>query len=428
MLTLWKKEIKAVLFWLILAIGLSFIIDNFLFMALLICLGFLIRQIRFINNLERWLSIGTRGKPPQSYGIWEDVYYHFARLKKADKNRKKELVKRIEQFRKSTEALPDAAVVLNSRDEIEWANVAAREVLGLKKSDKGQRIPNLIRFPEFNQFIQARDYSQRITIASPINSHIVLDIRIVAYGKGLRLLLAHDVTQLKTMERMRKDFVANVSHELRTPLTVLKGYLETLTDFDTGLSPLHTTSFQQMLEQTERMQHLVDDLLLLTRLETQQKKSECVDISDVLKQICQEGEYLASVKQRIELNLEAAVKINGNKQELRSAFTNLVANALKYSPEGSLVKVRWYQDGDKLCLSVTDKGEGIAPNDLSRVTERFYRIEVKRSHKLSGTGLGLAIVKHVLMRHEAQLHIESELGKGSCFRCEFPSKCLYVEK
>jgi two-component system phosphate regulon sensor histidine kinase PhoR len=406
----------------VLAAGLHFFLGHFFIMAFLVCSGLLVRQIRFITRLERWLGAGAKGRIPKACGIWEDIYYHFLRIRKVEKRRKKELARRIEQFRKSTEALPDAAVVLNSQDEIEWANTAAREVLGLKKSDKGQRIPNLIRFPEFTQFLKANDYSQHITILSPINSSMVLDIKIVTYGRGLRLLIAHDVTQLKKMERMRKDFVANVSHELRTPLTVLKGYLETLTDFDAGLSPLHTTSFEQMLQQTERMQHLVDDLLLLTRLETQQKKSDCVDIPQLLKQICQEGEYLASVKQRIELSLETDAKITGNEQELRSAFTNLVVNALKYSAEETLVKVRWHQQTDKVCMSVEDKGEGIALSDIPRVTERFYRVDVKRSRKLSGTGLGLAIVKHVLVRHDAQLQIVSELGKGSCFRCEFPQK------
>lgn len=419
---LWKKEIKSVLFWLAVATGLHFAIGHFFLMVFLICAGLLIRQIRFINHLERWLRTGARAEQPKACGIWEDVYYHFLRLKKLEKRRRKELGKRIEQFRKSTEALPDAAVVLNAQDQIEWANAAAREVLGLKKSDKGQRIPNLVRFPEFNQFLKSNNYQQRLTISSPINSNIVLEIKVVSYGKGLRLLVAHDVTQLKKMERMRKDFVANVSHELRTPLTVLKGYLETLTDFDNGLSPLHTTSFQQMLQQTDRMQHLVDDLLLLTRLETQQKKSDCVDVPQLIKQICQEGDYLASVEQRIELSLETTAKIKGNEQELRSAFTNLVINALKYSAEDTLVKVRWYQQGDKLCMSVEDKGEGIAAADIPRVTERFYRVDVKRSRKLSGTGLGLAIVKHVLMRHDAQLQIVSELGKGSCFSCEFSQK------
>jgi two-component system phosphate regulon sensor histidine kinase PhoR len=419
---LWFNELKSFLFWLIIAIGLSFFVGHFLILAFLLVVGMLIRQIRFISQLERWLKNGAKKKPPKAYGIWEDIYSHLLRLKKNDRQHKKELVKRIEQFRKSTGALPDAAVVLNAQDEIEWENAAAREILGLKKTDKGQRIPNLIRFPEFNQFLKSNDYSQCLTIVSPINHNIVLEIKVVAYGKGLRLLLAHDVTQLKKMERMRKDFVANVSHELRTPLTVLKGYLETLTDFDNGLSPLHTTSFQQMLEQTDRMQHLVDDLLLLTRLETKQKKLDCVDVPQLLRQICQEGEYLASVKQRIELSLETQAKVNGNEQELRSAFTNLVVNALKYSPEDTLVKVRWYRNTDKLIMSVEDKGEGISEADIPRVTERFYRVDVKRSRKLSGTGLGLAIVKHVLMRHDAQLRIVSELGKGSCFSCEFSQK------
>lgn len=419
---LWKKEIEAVVYWLLLASFLSLAVGHFSTMVFLICLGELIRQIRFINQLEKWLRQGAKGKSPKSCGVWEDIYYHFLRLKKNNRQQKKELAKRLEQFRKSTGALPDAAVVLNAQDEIEWENAAARDMLGLKKSDKGQRIPNLIRFPEFNQFLKAKDYSQYLTIVSPINSNIILEIKVVSYGKGLRLLLAHDVTQLKKMERMRKDFVANVSHELRTPLTVLKGYLETLTDFDNGLSPLHTTSFQQMLEQTDRMQHLVDDLLLLTRLETKQKKSDCVDVPKLLRQICQEGEYLASVKQRIELSLETQAKVTGDEEELRSAFTNLVVNALKYSPEESLVKVRWHQNAGKAWMSVTDKGEGISLVDIPRVTERFYRVDVKRSRKLSGTGLGLAIVKHVLMRHDAQLQIVSELGKGSCFSCEFPPK------
>ncbi len=424
MLAAWRYELGYGLLWGLIASLLAVFIGHFLIMVLLIVTGLLIRQIRFATYLEYWLRSGATGKPPNASGVWEDIYYHLLRLKKRDKRRKKELAKRIEQFRKSTEALPDAAVVLGLEDEIEWSNSAARLVLGLKKSDKGQRIPNLIRFPEFNQFLKSKDYTGQLTIASPVNPAIVLEIKIVTYARGLRLLLAHDVTQLKKMERMRKDFVANVSHELRTPLTVLKGYLETLTDFDNGLSPLYTNSFEQMRQQTDRMQHLVDDLLLLTRLETQQRKSDCVNVAQLLQQICQEGDYLAAVNQRVELCLETDKKIHGNEQELRSAFTNLVVNALKYSAEETLVKVRWYLQEDKICLSVEDKGEGIAAHDIPRITERFYRVDVKRSRKLSGTGLGLAIVKHVLMRHDGQLLIDSELGKGSCFCCQFPAQRL----
>jgi len=290
----------------------------------------------------------------------------------------------------------------------------------LQQSDKGQRIPNLIRFPEFIRYLKSGDYKEAVILPSPVDNRITLEVRIVPYGAGLRLLLAQDVTQLKKMERMRKDFVANVSHELRTPLTVLKGYLETLQDLDDGHSPLLTGSFQQMQGQTDRMQHLVDDLLMLTRLETQQKKSHCVDVPVLLSQICKEGDTLENASRRIELTLETPAHIVGEEQELRSAFTNLLGNALKYSPEDSVVKVRWYQDKESIVLTIEDQGEGLAKTDIPRVTERFYRVETKRVKKVNGTGLGLAIVKHVLMRHDAHLSIVSELGKGSCFSCYFP--------
>jgi len=380
----------------------------------------LIWQLFQIGRFEKWIRTGGKKTYPQTSGIWEEIYYHVYRIKKNDKKRKKKLSKMIDQFRKSTEALPDAAVVLGRSDEIEWTNKAARNVLGLQQSDKGQRIPNLIRFPEFISYLKSGNYHEAVIVPSPVDNRITLAVRVVAYGAGLRLLLAQDVTQLKKMERMRKDFVANVSHELRTPLTVLKGYLETLQDMDDGQSPLLSQSFQQMQDQTERMQHLVDDLLLLTRLETQQKKPQCVDIPGMLGQICQESDALKSAARRIDLSLETDANINGDEQELRSAFTNLLGNALKYSPENSVVKVRWYRSNDEIVLSVEDQGEGIAAKDIPRVTERFYRVDVKRSRKVSGTGLGLAIVKHVLMRHDAKLHITSELGRGSCFSCHFP--------
>jgi len=419
----WQKEIISGLL-LFLAVSIAGGMTGlFMPLALLLMSGFLIRQLFQINRFERWIRAGGGAKYPKTSGIWEEIYYHVYRIKKNEKKRKKKLGKMVDQFRQSTEALPDAAVVLGPHDEIEWSNKAAREVFGLQQSDRGQRIPNLIRFPEFIRYLKSGDYNESVILPSPVNHRITLAVRIITYGAGLRLLLAQDVTQLKKMERMRKDFVANVSHELRTPLTVLKGYLETLQDMDDGESPLLTTSFQQMKGQTERMQHLVDDLLLLTRLETQQKKTECVNIPALLIQICKEAERLHShIPNRIELTLETDVRITGEEQELRSAFTNLLGNALKYSPEDSIVKVRWYRTADDIVLDVEDHGEGIAAADIPRVTERFYRSEVKRAKKVGGTGLGLAIVKHVLMRHDAKLDIVSELGKGSCFSCHFPLK------
>ncbi len=419
----WQKEIITGLLLFVAVSIAGGMTGLFMPLALALTLGMLMRQLFQINRFEKWIRTGGGAKYPKTSGIWEEIYYHVYRIKKNEKKRKKKLGKMVDQFRQSTEALPDAAVVLGSNDEIEWANKAAREVFGLQQSDKGQRIPNLIRFPEFIRYLKSGNYTEPVILPSPVNNRITLAVRIIAYGAGLRLLLAQDVTQLKKMERMRKDFVANVSHELRTPLTVLKGYLETLQDMDDGESPLLTTSFQQMHGQTERMQHLVDDLLLLTRLETQQKKTECVNVPALLSQICKEAQTLHdSIPARIELSLETDVHIVGEEQELRSAFTNLLGNALKYSPDDSVVKVRWHRSNDSIVLDVEDQGEGIATADIPRVTERFYRSEVKRIKKVGGTGLGLAIVKHVLMRHDAKLNIASELGKGSRFSCHFPVK------
>jgi two-component system phosphate regulon sensor histidine kinase PhoR len=422
-MAIWQREIITflLLFLVVCFIGLF----TKLFLPLLLALTFfsLCRHLYQIHRFEKWLRTGGQGDYPKTTGVWEEIYYHVYRIRKNNKRRKKKLSKMVDQFRQSTEALPDAAVVLNATDEIEWANKAARDVLGLKQSDKGQRIPNLIRFPEFIQYLKSKQYNDPVVLPSPINNQITLAVRIINYGAGLRLLLAQDVTQLKQMERMRKDFVANVSHELRTPLTVIKGYLETLQDLDSGSSSLLTASLKNMLEQADRMQYLVDDLLLLAHLETKSKKHEIINIPALVTQICQENEAILG-EERIQLTLDSDAKLIGEENELRSAFTNLLGNALKYSPENTPVKIHWYQTPDALLLDVIDQGEGISAADISRVTERFYRVETKRDKKVNGTGLGLAIVKHVLMRHDAQLIIRSELGKGSCFQCVFPIKRL----
>ena len=416
----WQKEITTTLLLLLAVAIFGGITGHYLGLLFLLMLAIIITQVAQINRFEKWIRTGGRGKYPKAKGIWEEIYYHVYRIRKNQKIRKKKLSRMIDQFRRSTEALPDAAVVLGVNDEIDWANKAAREVFGLKTSDKGQRIPNLIRFPDFIRYLKAGNYKESVVVPSPKNNRMILEIRIIPYGAGLRLLLAQDITQLKKMERMRKDFVANVSHELRTPLTVLKGYLETLQDMDDGHSSLLSSSFRQMLGQTERMQHLVDDLLLLTRLETQQKKTECVDIPALLNQVCTEGVSIGNASGRIQLTLDTNANIVGEEQELRSAFTNLVGNALKYSPEHFPIQVHWYKSKEYVILAISDQGEGISRTDIPRITERFYRVETKRSKKINGTGLGLAIVKHVLMRHDAKLIINSELGKGSCFSCHFP--------
>ena len=421
----WKTELSITLLLLVIVFIVGTITGLLIPLILLLLASLLIWQIIQISRFERWISSGGHGKYPKAKGIWENIYYHVYQLKKREKKRKKKLGKIIDQFRKSTDALPDAAVVLGKDDEIEWSNTAAKISLGLQPTDRGQRIPNLIRFPVFVRYLRSHAADETIVMPSPTNSNTTLMVKIVSYGAGLRLLIAQDVTQLRKMEQMRKDFVANVSHELRTPLTVLKGYLETLQELDEPLHPLLTHSYQQMLEQTDRMQYLVDDLLLLSNLETQPMKTQCVDIPELLSKICKEAENIHNSEGRVELTLESDANLIGDENELRSAFSNLLGNALKYSPDDTPVKMRWYQDKQHLVLDVVDQGEGIAEADIPRITERFYRIDVKRTHKVPGTGLGLAIVKHVLIRHDARLKISSELNKGSTFSCCFPigQKC-----
>ena len=417
----WHRELKITLSLLLLVIVAGSLTGWLASLLYAMLFGLIVWQLIQFNHFRTWLNQGARGKyPPVAKGIWEDVYYHVYLLKKREKRRKKKLGKIIDQFRKSTDALPDAAVVLGQHDEIEWANSTAKTLLSLQTTDRGQRLPNLIRYPVFVRYLKEGNYNTSITIPSPANPQISLSVRVIEYGAGLRLLLAQDVTQLKKVEQMRKDFVANVSHELRTPLTVLKGYLETLQDSGEGASPLLSHSFKQMQEQTERMQYLVDDLLLLSNLETQPRKSKCVDIPALLSKICLENATVNVGTERINLNLDSNAHINGDEQELHSAFSNLLSNALKYSPPGSPVTMSWSEESTGLILAVTDQGEGIPDNEISRITERFYRIDAKRPEKIPGTGLGLAIVKHVLIRHDAKLRIVSQLNKGSTFKCQFP--------
>ncbi len=415
----WRKEIFKQCLLIIFAVILSAFIGHFSQMLIVILLVVLIQQAVLITQLESWLSRGAGGEIPRGLGIWEDIYYHFYRIRAAKKKRKKQLSKMIKQFRQSTDVLPDAAIVLGRDNEIQWSNKLAKKLLGLKKSDKNQRIHNLIRQPEFNDYLIGNQDDISIIIHSPIDAQLILQLRLVRYGLGKRLLIAQDVTQQKKMEVMRKNFVANVSHELRTPLTVLKGYLETLgnMDHDCG-SKLLIYSLVQMLNQTERMQYLVDDLLLLARLETQQQKTDYVDVSQLIKTICTEN-HQPDFSSRINLQLKTNVFFKGDKEELRSAFSNLIANALKYSPTDSKIEVIWSKQENELYFDVIDKGEGIASNHIPRITERFYRVDINRSRKLEGTGLGLAIVKHVLIRHQAKLEINSQVGIGSHFRCIF---------
>lgn len=401
--------------------GWIFGVTSWLILAFLV--AYLARHLIQIGRMLNWLREGGSSEPPNSMGIWEEIYYQAHQIKRKDKSRKKRFAKILNRFRKATSALPDATVILGPDDDIDWFNKAAIRMLNLKKGDQGQHIVNLVRHPDFVAYLRSKEYEGSVRIASPHDPAVALEVRIVPYGGGLRLLLAQDVSRLERVEQMRRDFVANVSHELRTPLTVLKGDLETLTNAKPEIPDRYIGCLQRIDKQSTRMQHLVDDLLLLTRLEygfTKVKHTR-ISIAEMLRSICQEADALRSDRSPTEIDIESRADILGNEEELRSAFSNLIVNAIRHTPADASVKVHWRDDGQGVRLDVEDTGDGIAPQHLSRLTERFYRIDDIDSGDKGGTGLGLAIVKHVLTRHGAELEICSQLGKGSLFSCYFPT-------
>lgn len=420
----WQFEIYRFVLYLFISCWAGWLIED-LRTALFAGLGaYLIRHLVNLYRLECWLRQGAGVSPPASTGIWREIHYDLSRLKRRDKRRKKRLGKILNRFRKATAALPDGTVVLGPHEEIDWFNNAAARLLGLDNSDIGQHIGNLVRHPKFTSYLALRDYETGISIPAPRSPDTIIGIRIVRYGGGLRLLLAQDITRVKQMETMRRDFVANVSHELRTPLTVLTGYLENFQEHPDMPEDRLAQAIDNMVDQATRMRVLIDDLMFLTRLETKMPEvvNQYVDMPVVLSGLCSEYSTVAQEQARIRLELDSTAAVLGNESELRSAVSNLISNALKYSPAHCPVTVRWIDEGASARLDVIDTGEGIAEEYIPRLTERFYRVDVNRSRQQGGTGLGLAIVKHVVNRHGGELKINSEIGKGSCFSVRFPAE------
>lgn len=392
--------------------------------------SYLAWHLRNLYRLYAWLRDGHSFHPPESDGIWGEVFHQLYRLQLRNRKRKRRLTGLIKRFQEATAAMPDATVILDADGSIEWFNSAAEQLLGLHPGkDVGQRIVNLVRSPEFAHFLAREESSEPLRITSPDDDNLILSMRIVPYGNDQRLLLARDISQQQRLEQMRRDFVANVSHELRTPLTVVAGFLETLLDDE---HPDYATrSMQLMQQQTQRMQHIVEDLLLLSRLETDRTRpaGEVVSVAAVLSMIEEGIEPLAQQKQQTVLfECDPSLRLFGAEKELYSAFNNLVTNAVRYTPEGGRIQVRWYRDERGAHLEVQDSGVGIAPQHIPRLTERFYRVDVGRSRDSGGTGLGLAIVKHVVNRHEGILRISSVLNQGSTFTIDFPANLIVGEK
>ena len=397
--------------------------------ALFFGAGVSLRLISHLRNLaafERWLADPDAHEVPNGSGLWEDA---FSRLNKLTKQRRKERAQHeaaLSQMQQATSALPEGVVILDEADRIEWCNPLGEQHFGLDiKRDTGQQITYLARQPEFVHYLAGSNFTEPLVLRGARQDDLVLSIKLIAYGSNKRLLISRDITHLERIETMRRDFVANVSHELRTPLTVVNGFVETLQDMPQLENDMARRALHLMGEQTSRMESLVDDLLTLSRLENEQNvlHEEQVDVSNLLGVLLEEGRSLSNGKHNVRLEIESTTLLGGSNNELHSAFGNLLTNAIRYTPPGGEVVLRWADQGDAgMVFSVKDSGIGIAPQHISRLTERFYRVDRSRSRETGGTGLGLAIVKHIAMRHQAQLDIVSEEGKGSTFSIVFPAK------
>jgi two-component system, OmpR family, phosphate regulon sensor histidine kinase PhoR len=389
-----------------------------------------------IYRLEHWMSGPDLLRDMPWKGVWLEIAQRMQRLLKQRDNQVRDQEKRLNDFLLAIQASPNGVTLLDEQGRIEWFNDTAAAHLGLDSGrDRLQHVVHLLRDPVFSRyFTQAEHHSDVVIDGRSLTTaqNTKLSVQLHTYGEGRRLLLTRDITLMTMADAMRRDFVANVSHEIRTPLTVLSGFVETL-----QMIPLEEFERKKYLDlmavQAGRMQSLVADLLTLSQLEGSLPPgtSEKVSVKDLMAQVASDAAALSAVlgdkdpEQRQvahDIVLETAPDwvILGVRSELHSAISNLVSNAVRYTPAGGQIHLSWSRDPEHVILSVKDTGPGIAPEHLPRLSERFYRVDRSRSRETGGTGLGLAITKHVAQRHGGELRIESQLGKGSNFMLVLP--------
>ncbi len=382
-------------------------------------------QLFYLYQLGEWLQHPHSSRLPDGWGAWSDVFARLYRLRREDERNQAELTEWLARFRQAMQLLPEGVAIMDDVLFLEWCNTEAERHLGLTlERDKGMRVTNLVRHPDFIDYIILGRYEQPLTLSFRGRK---LECRIIPFENRRQILVTHDATDTERIEAMRRDFIANASHELRTPLTVIYGFLEIALS-DPGLDAATRLShLKLMTEQAQRMQRLIEDMLTLSRLESDEYplKRERVDVKGLIETVAEEAKALSGGRHAIEVQVDGP-DVMGSTEELRSAFGNLASNAVRYSPGGGTIRLLWTRSPDGLRFSVADSGIGIEPGHISRLTERFYRVDKSRSRETQGTGLGLAIVKHVLLRHGGRLTIESEPGKGSTFSALLPNTSLPV--
>lgn len=385
--------------------------------------AYLAVQIWNLLRVDRWLRNRRTEAPPDMSGPWGELVALVSRIyrrKVYHRSRGRTLLR---EFQQLTTAMPEGAVLLGPGNEILWFNSRAKEWLGLRrKRDFGMRIENLVRHPDFIEYLRRGEAGEGVVVYASGDGGRWLSFHLVRAGSSERqLLIVRDISREQQIESMRKDFVANASHELRSPLTVITGYLDALAD-DAKLDPAWKAPVQEMRRQADRMGAIINDLLELSKLESSERMQDeqLLDIGGMLALIRRDVMAQESRPGQVTLRIESDAFLRGSETEMHSILSNLVSNAVKYTPPEGQVELRWWVDADGAHVSVKDTGVGIAAENIPRLTERFYRVDAGRARDLGGSGLGLAIVKHAVQRHDGKLSIESREGVGSTFTCHFP--------
>ena len=423
-----KQDLRLLLFFLLIASLIGFGVGYFWSCIFVAFVLFFFLQLRSLYLVNEWISNRPYDVPPNLSGIWGALLFNVYRAQRQERIVQAEMVGLIDRAQSSLVALAEAVILIDDQHQIEWWNPAAERLLGINPLDRGRNLLAILRQPSFIEYFNHIDQApDGIRLQAQMDEDHYVQVKLTRFGGESRLLVAYDTTRVHNLEQMRKDFVDNISHELRTPLTVLSGYIETFIDQD-DITPRWKRAFTQMQSQTKRMNALVNDLLLLSNLENNKKvaKNQIIDMANLMNQLFDDARaYNLDYGHTLNLDIDSHCDLIGSDMEIASAFSNLITNAIKYTPKGGIITIGWHEDGDHAYFTVQDNGIGINPKHLPRLTERFYRVDSARSRQTGGTGLGLAIVKHVLMQHGAHLEISSKENEGSIFTAVFPKERLY---
>jgi len=389
----------------------------------------LLIHLVYTSLLAAWLEHPNLDEIPDGWGIWANVFARLYRTRRSTEQNERRLQENEERFRRTISALPEGIVLIDATLQIDWCNPVAEQHLGISlRADQGLRVTNLVRDPEFVGYITSARFDQALVFQPMSRPGLALEVRVVEFELARSIVITRDITQRERVDAVRRDFIANVSHELRTPLTVVNGFLETLIDAQSENGTTRQHHLQLMHEQAQRMHRLVEDLLTLSRLESRETpvSDELVDVRQLMREVADEARALSLGRHQINVHASPGF-VRGSREELRSAFGNIVSNAVRYTPDGGSISLAWREDATGGRFEVSDTGLGVAPDHIPRLTERFYRVDKSRSRETGGTGLGLAIVKHVLLRHGGYLDVQSEVGRGSTFSAVLPTERVVTQ-